>query len=370
MAVPIAFKNLFEGRTRFVISVGGVALSILLILVLDGVFAGSKKQTTVYIDKTPYDLVVSQRGVKNLHMTTSFYPASKISEVKRVKGVKSVAFILYTTDYLVSENNRSVAYVIGYEPGRLGGPWTMAEGDAAKLKKGQIIIDERIAGKHGLKVGDRISVLGRSFKIGGLTKETVTIVNSIAFLRFDDFERIRGLRGVVSYAFVNVEPEEEPERVLDRIEEEVKGVTVQTKEAFAESERRVISDMSVDIMRIMNFMGFLIGLAALGLTVYTATLSKIREYGILKALGSKNRKLFGVVVEQAVVSITIGFLASVVIFYIMVAGLSLARSNILLVMELPSVLKVILASSIIGILASAIPILRIARVKPAEVFRH
>ncbi len=369
MAVPIALRNLFEGRTRFIISVGGVALTILLVLTLDGIFAGSMKQVTVYIDNTPYDLVISQEGVKNLHMTTSFFSASKVKEVQKTEGIKSEASILYTTDFIVSGDNRSLAYVIGYEPGRLGGPWTMAQG-SVNLKKGEIIIDKRIAEKHGLKIGDRITVLGQNFKIGGLTKDTVSIINSIAFVRFDDFERIRRLQGVVSFSFVNKEERKNTEAVLERIRQKVKGVTVQTREEFADSERRIISDMSVDIMRIMNFIGFMIGLSALGLTVYTATLFKIREYGILKALGSRNLKLFIIVFEQAMVSVVIGFVIALALVYLIIGGLSIAQSNILLVVEFQSILKVVLASSIIGVFASFLPIFRIRRLKPAEVFRH
>lgn len=347
-----------------------MALSILLILVLDGILAGSLEQVTAYMDNTRFDLVVAQEDVKSLHMTNSFFPASKNDEIRRIEGVKSVASILYTTDYLVSGNNRSIAYVIGYEPGQLGGPWTMVKGDAAKLKPGEIIVDERIAEQHGLGIGDDMTVLGRAFKIGGLTDGTVNITSSIAFIRDDDFEQVRGLRGVVSYTFVNADGGVQPGTVLKRIEDKVKGVTVLTREGFAGNERRAISDMSADIMRIMNFMGFLIGLAALGLTVYTATLLKLREYGVLKALGSRNSRLFAVVFQQALISIALGLVVSVAIFYGLVGALSLARSNILLVMEVQSLAKVIVTSGAIGILASAIPIVRIMGVKPAEVFRH
>jgi putative ABC transport system permease protein len=369
MGVPIALRNLFEGKTRFIISVGGVALAILLILVFDGVFAGSMKQVTIYMDKTPFDIVVAQKGVKNLHMTTSFFPTSKVNEIKKVKGVENVSSILYSTDFIVSGNNRSIAYIIGYTPSQLGGPWKMV-GGSTKLKKGEIIIDEQVAKKHGLKLGDEVTVLGRKFKIGGLTRDTVSIINSIAFIRFDDFEEIRNLKGVVSYTFVNVEKDEKPEVVLEKIREKVKGVTVQTREEFAESERKIISDMSVDIMKIMNFIGFLIALAALGLTVYTTTLSKIQEYGVLKALGAKNSKLFIIVFEQAAVSIAMGFVLALILVYILIGSLSLLDSNILIIVEVQSVLKVITASIVIGIFSSAIPIARIARLKPAEVFRH
>lgn len=369
MAVSIAIRNLFEGRIRFIISVGGVALAILLILVLDGVFAGSMKQTTAYMDNIPYDIMISQKGVKNIHMTTSFFPSLKLEEVKRIKGVKNVSPILYNSDYLVKGSDRSIAYLIGFKPGKLGGPWVMAKG-STHIKRGEIITDERIADKYRLKLGDRITTLGRTFKVAGLTKDTVNIINSIAFIRFDDFEQIRNLRGVASYALVTVKKGQQTGMVIKRIRNQVKGVTVLEREQFAASERKVISDMSIDIMRLMNSIAFLIGLAVLGLAVYTSTISKLRDYGVLKALGTKNRQLMSIVFQQAIISVIVGFIISITFAFIVMAGLAFLKSSVLLVIEPRSIFKVLIGASVISILASSIPILRIAGVNPADVFRR
>lgn len=370
MAVSIARRNLFEGKARFIISVGGVALAMLLIIALDGIFAGSMKQVTSFIDNSNFQVVVAQEGVKNIHMTTSFFPAAKIDEVKKIKGVKEINPVLYLTDYFKIGQNRNLAYVIGYDPERkVGGPWKMVE-SSTRIKRGEIIIDKQIADKDQVEIGDTVSVLGADFKIGGLTTDTMSIVNSIAFVRLDDFERARGVKGVVSYLLITLKPGEKPETVVTRVNDQVKGVTAQTKEDFSKNEQKAIGDMSVDIIRIMSFIAFLIGLAALGLTVYTATLSKVREYGILKALGSKNLKLIRIVFEQAIISVIVGFAIAIALAFAVAGGLKLAQSNILIIVQLQSLFKVIIGASIIGVLASSIPILRIARVKPAEVFRH
>lgn len=370
LAVPIARRNLFEGRTRFVISVGGVALAMVLILALDGIFAGSMKQTTVYIDNSHYDVVVAQEGVRNMHMTTSFFPGAKTTQIERISGVRDVSPILYVTDYLKIGANRNLAYIIGYEPdGRVGGPWTMAE-KSARIKPGEIIIDQQIAERDGVKVGDKVSVLGADFRIGGLTRDTVSIINSIAFVRLGDFERARRVEGVVSYLLVRADPGEAAETVAGRINRQVSGVTAQTKAEFSTSEQKVVSDMSVDIMRIMNLIAFLIGLAALGLTVYTATLSKIREYGILKALGSRNLNLIRIVYEQAAISVVVGFVLAVALAFLAAFGLKVAGTNILVLVQLQSMYKVLVGAGAISILASSIPILRIAAAKPADVFRR
>ena len=57
-----------------------------------------------------------------------------------------------------------------------------------------------------------------------------------------------------------------------RIERRVPGVTASTRERFAASERRVVGDMSTDIVRGMILVGFVIGVAVAGLVAYSHTL--------------------------------------------------------------------------------------------------
>ncbi|MHB0976379.1 MAG: ABC transporter permease [Candidatus Aquicultorales bacterium] len=369
MGVSVARKNLFESPARFLMSLGGVALAMLLILALDGVFAGAIGRVTLYIDNTPSQIVVAQEGVENMHMTSSTFGEDKVSAIERTPGVKQANPILFTSDYLVSGDNRSVAFICGFPPGRPGGPWDMVEGKA-EIEPGEIIIDRRVAEKYGLGVGDEITALGRSFTVGALAEDTVNIINSVAFIRFDDFERAKDLRSVVSYVFVSADPGANPARVAREIERSVGGVSAMTKAQFAENERRVISDMSVDIIRTMNFVGFLIGLAALGLSAYTVTLSKVKEYGVLKAIGARNSVLMGIVARQAAISVAFGLIAAVLLSWLLTAALALAGSSITLVVEGTSIIKVVLGSVIVALIASVIPILRIASIDPAAVFRR
>jgi ABC-type dipeptide/oligopeptide/nickel transport system ATPase subunit len=110
---------------------------------------------------------------------------------------------------------------------------------------------------------------------------------------------------------VTVAPRQAPDIVAQQIEALVHDVTAQTRQGFAAQERKVINDMSTDVITIMNLVGVLIGMAVMALTVYTATLARRAEYGVLKALGAHTRQLCGVVLAQALISIGIGFLLGI-----------------------------------------------------------
>lgn len=365
----LATRNLLESRARFVISVAGIALAALLVLMLDGVFEGTQRQVTAYMDNTGFDVVVAQRGVKNLHMTTSFIPASVLARVRATDGVARADPILYATTYLVSGENRGNAYLIGYEPGGLGGPWDRVAGEVPP-PAGQVVIDEQLARGWGVGLGDEIGVGGRDVEIGGLTRGTVNVVNSIAFVRFADFERFYRAEGAVSYVLVRGERDVSPSKLAEDLRGRLDNVTVLTSEQFAGSERRIVGDMSVDVMWIMNVFGFLIGLAVVGLTVYTATLAKLREFGILKALGARNGQLFGVVLRQAAASVAVGLASALAIALAISAALGLAGSSFPVAVAPASVLRIAAASAAIGLVSSVVPVVRIAGLKPAEVFRR
>ena len=72
----LAFRNLFQQKFRLVLSIGGVALAMTLIVLLNGFLAGIYVQVTAYLDNTPADLIVAQDGVTNLLSATSMLPAS------------------------------------------------------------------------------------------------------------------------------------------------------------------------------------------------------------------------------------------------------------------------------------------------------
>ncbi len=104
----LALRNLCQNTVRLLISVGGVALALMVILAFDAIFTGVEGQLTAYIDHSRADVFVAQAGVRNLHMSASWLPASVVDQVKRVPGVESATPILYVTDMVVARGTRNL----------------------------------------------------------------------------------------------------------------------------------------------------------------------------------------------------------------------------------------------------------------------
>src|SRR4030065_1374771 len=90
----VARKTLLQEKTRLALSVGGVALAIMLVLILDGLLVGMYRQITAYLDHTQASIVVAQEGVENLLGATSLVPAETEDRVEGIRGVKEVVPIL------------------------------------------------------------------------------------------------------------------------------------------------------------------------------------------------------------------------------------------------------------------------------------
>ncbi len=127
--IRLAFCNLFQNKARLVISVGGVALALLLILSLDAIFTGVEQRITAYINYSGADIWVSQSDVLNMHMASSSLPDAIARKVKSVPGVASVSPIMYLTNNVIAGDERNLAYIIGLpERAKFGGPWDVSAG--------------------------------------------------------------------------------------------------------------------------------------------------------------------------------------------------------------------------------------------------
>jgi putative ABC transport system permease protein len=367
--IRLAFRNLFQNKVRLVISTGGVSLALLLILALEAIFSGVEQRITAYIDYSRADIWVSQSDVFNMHMASSSLPNSIARKVRAVPGVAAVSPILYVANNVIAGDERNLAYIIGLpEKAELGVPWEISSG-LSLPGEGEVIINRGVAEQSGVSLGNQVEILGDELEVVGLSEGTASLVNSIAFISQDDFETLRHSYDTISFLLVKVREGESSQVVADRIASRVREVTVQTREQFSRQERQVVKDMSTDVITIMNLIGFLIGLAVMGLTIYTSTLSRRREYGMLKAVGARNRDLYCTVLAQAMLSVLLGFLFGWAITGLLALMVPLMGMNLTLVVSTISLIKVGVISVLLAGISAVLPIRQITGLDPAMVFR-
>ncbi len=368
--VPLARKNLFQDRRRAVLAVGGVAASLVLVLILDGVFAGAMHQVNAYMRSSPADVFVAQRDVRTIHMTQSALPAATVAEVAAVDGVAWAEGLRYTTSILeAAGGGQLTTYVLGYDTttGRAG-PRRLASGRAPG--PGEVLVDDSAADELGIDVGDTVSILGSPvpLRVSGLSTDGTNIVNTTVYVRTEDFAALRG--DSVAYVLARADAGIAPDALAKRIAMALPDTTVQTRAEFARQEANVVRDMAADVMKIVTVIGFVIALAVTGLTLFTATLAKLREFGILKALGAGNPRLALTVAAQAAWSVGLALIAAVGMAMLLGAAIGAATPNVRVTIEAGSILRVGGTAVVVGALASLVPLRRVQRLDPATAFRR
>jgi putative ABC transport system permease protein len=110
-----------------------------------------------------------------------------------------------------------------------------------------------------------------------------------------------------------------------------------------------------------------VGVVVVAQTIYATTVDHLREYGTLKAMGSSNSYLYGVIVNQAVIAALIGYALG------MLAGGFVARASeqsgaaILVPGWLAAVMFGLTLAMCTG--AAIVSINRMTRLDPAMVFK-
>jgi putative ABC transport system permease protein len=362
----LARRNLFRDRTRFLLSVLGVAVSVGLILLLAGYRAGVYRQASAYLDNTPGTIVVAERGIRDFLGTSSVLPPDALEAVEATSGVARAIPVVSQFVIFERHGRKDGFFLIGFDPAAGGGPWKLVEG-REPVADDELVIDRTAARQHDIAIGDEVTLLDRDAAIVGLSDETTFWAGSIAFARITTLESLARAPGLRSFLLVTPEAGISPEALRDQLS--VPGTEVLLKSDVIANDRKLMARVYDAPIGLMVAIAFVVGVLVVGLVIYTATIERRREYGVVKAIGARNRTLYRVVTTQAFIAATAGAVAGVALGYGAGAALMAWRPQFRVDIEPAAVGVVLVAGLAMAVLAALIPARAVARLEPAEVFR-
>lgn len=362
----LARRNLFRDRTRFVLSVAGVAVSIGLILLLAGYRAGVYSQASAYLDNTPGSVVVAERGIRDFLGTSSTLPAGADEAARQTPGVARVIPVVSQFVIVERHGRKDGFFLIGYDPAKGGGPWKPVEGREPAADD-ELVIDRTTARQHAIAIGDQVSLLDRQATVVGLSADTTFWAGSIAFARITTLRSLLLNPTLESFLLVTPTPGTSPETLRDRLA--IPGTETLLKSDIIANDRKLLARVYDAPIGLMVAIAFVVGILVVGLVIYTATIERRREYGAFKAIGARNRTLYWVVTTQAVIAASAGAVAGVGLAYVAGSALMAWRPQFLVEID-PAAVGVVLATSfVMALLGAFVPARALARLEPAEVFR-
>jgi putative ABC transport system permease protein len=272
------------------------------------------------------------------------------------------------------EGGSEQAVLIGTRgPSWRGGPFNIVAGNAAALAEPDSMIFEDSDREKfgGLNLGSVREVNGRRVKVVGFTWGLVPFgPSSYAFADFDFARQL--LHTDVdqsSLILVGLEPGADARKVTRDLQRRVTSERVATRAEF----RATLVDYMVTktpigvVLGSSTVIGLLVGFVMVALTMFSAVLDNLREFGTLKALGATTLDLVGLLWVQALVY---GVLGSI-IGAVLVGRVASATRSAQIAMQLPPVLLLGVAgiAIVMCVIASSVAVLRVRSIEPAMVFR-
>ncbi|MBI3764012.1 MAG: ABC transporter permease [Chloroflexi bacterium] len=365
--MSLARRNLFKDKTRFALSVGGVALAVMLILLLNGLLQGMNAQISAYLEHAPGSLVVAQDGVRNLLGATSLLPPGTAGDVK-ARGAAKVVPILSQFIILDLHDKKQPVYLVGYDRAQGGGPWQLTAGREPR-RDTEVVFDRILAGRHNIAPGDTVEIMDRDFTVVGLSEGTTSWMTSFLFIRRSAAETLLRAPGSASYLLVIPSDRVGPDLLRERLSH-LSGIEVLSKREMIANDLKLFGRLFSAPLQMMTAIAFLVGTLVVGLVIYTATVERQREYGVLKAIGARNGVLYRLVATQALIAALSGAVIGVGLAYGASELIMALRPQFLIVLEPAESARAILSGLGMALLAALFPARAIAGLAPAEVFRR
>ena len=345
--ISLAGRDILHAWGKFVFTGVGLGLLIGVTLTMAGVYRGMVDDANVLLDNSGADLWVVQQDTLGPYAEPSSLQDDAYRSIRGIAGVARAANVTYLTMQVRQPggaNPRDVrAMVVGVTPdgpGHPGQPGYLVDG--RRITRGHYEAVADIA--SGLALGDRIRIRRNEYVVVGLTRRMVSSggdpmvfiplrdAQEAQFLKDNDAivrQRTRtaqnpalnrpGLPGLldaviasqstnpfVNAVLVQIEPGADPESVAEPIRR-WQRLTVYTR---AQMQEILVSKLiSTSARQIGMFLVILavVSAAIVAFIIYTLTLGKIREIAVLKLIGTRNRTIASMILQQAVGLGLIGF---------------------------------------------------------------
>ncbi len=366
----LALRNLLQDKTRLALSVIGIALAVMLILFLLGLRAGIFEGAQAYLGNSPGSVTVLPQGVKNSGAGSGQYlPAATADAVAQQQGVARVTPVLQVRVVPELHGKKELIVLIGYDAALGGGPWDMSEGRQPAADD-EVVLDRVLASRHNLAIGDSFELGGRTLKVVGLSNKTTSLGGSVVFARKPFVESLILTPGAASYLLVSPAAGTTPKELVAALQASQPGTNVLLKSEVMANDRAFLASAFDQIIMLMVAAAFIVGALVVGMVLYTATIERRAEYGILKAIGAPNGVLYRVVISQAIVAAGLGVLVGIVFAFALGWLVMSWRPQLLVTIQASAIAVTLGAGFVMALLGALIPARSVVRLAPAEVFRR
>ena len=339
--ISLAGRDILHSWSKFVLTGIGLGLLIGVTLTMAGVYRGMVDDAKALLNNSGADLWVVQQDTQGPYAESSSIHDDVYRSLLSLPGVTRAANVTYLTMQVRLNNTDVRAMVVGFEPGQPGEPGYLVAGRHITRNHYEAVADV----KTGFQLGDSIRIRRHDHRVVGLTQRMVSSggdpmvfillkdAQEAQFLKDNDailnerartaanptlnrpavpglLEAIQASQNAnrnVNAVLVQVLTGSKPDTVADEIRR-WKHLQAFTR---AQMEEILVAKLiATSAKQIAMFLVILavVSAAIVAFIIYTMTLGKIREIAVLKLIGTRNRTIAGMILQQAMGLGLIGFL--------------------------------------------------------------
>jgi len=373
----LIYRQIMYEPFRTLLTCVALGSALALILLLEGFQTGLFVQLKNVSLNRGADLIVAQSGVTNFVAARSLLPQISREIVESIEGVKEAHPITsMPVIYQKPGYRKSPIFFMVYDTG--GGPKIITKGTAV-TKPRDIVIDESLAVLYNLKVGDPFIVADFKFNISGITQRASALFTAFAFINYDDmidFFFDSDLVGdisnlpLLSFLLVQIHNDADANTVAAAIEKAEPEADVFFPHELSENDVELGRTLFGPVMGVLIGAGYIIALLVVGMIMFAAVHSRLRNFGVIKALGFQNHTLIIGIIVESLVMIVLAFPIALLLSQFGAWLIEIyAPLYMVPVLETVPLVRTFFAALSLGIIGAYLPYRFIAKLDPAIVFR-
>ena len=397
--IKIAIRSLRRRPVRSWLTMIGVVIGVFLIISLLSLSEGVKGAIMQQLNMMGKDLIIIMPG-EITDMTTMMAGGLELTEddikaIKKAEGVETIVPMNYKAEAVRHEgrvktiliNGVSLEYGMELLKNDMG--FQVTAGRWPILGKKEIIVAKAIPEDifPGMKVGDEVSVRGKKFDVVGVLKSLGNKQDdSTVYMDLDLFSEVTGERTGAKMVIAKVKPgylvDDVVENIENNLNESRKRRRGEDLPSFSVLSSEKVAGIVQDIMAliqaaIFGFASIAIIVGGIGImnTMYTSVHERIREIGIMKAVGAKGRTITILFLIESGFFGLFGGLGGIVLglgvakaaeFAIQTTGAFYVKAS----MSPFLILFGLVFSFLIGCIAGYLPARNASKLKPVDALRY
>ena len=369
----IAWGMMFHQKLKLVGTLFGVVFATLLANQQIATFLGLMHKNTMYVKAQEPEIWITAPSTQQLPPGQTISEAA-LMQARAVSGLEWAEPVLIGAGTVsLPAGGREPVTLIGVKlPRQAGGPWNMVAGDAAVIARPDTLTfeDSEREKLGGLNLGSVREVNGHRVYVGGFTWGLLPFGPSYAFGEYDTVRRLLNLeKDQVTVVLGKLAPGADAGTVTAELRRRLPDVQVMTRDEFKDTIiSYILRQTAIGItFGTSALFGLIVGFVIVSLSMLSAVVDNLREFGTLKAVGATNWDLAKLLFVQAVTYALMGSVIGLGLVTRVAKGISGAKLSLILPLEL--LIGSIVVMTILCVLASSMALLRIRKLEPAMVFR-